>query len=135
MSQEQPLQGVPNFDKLEVVKVGTASSPLCTITTSGAGWGTNTTVNTYAHGLGYKPIAIGYLIGSVSPNYYYPLNFERTTANFSGTIDFFIISIKIYTDETNVYVSNNTTISTTTAGGLNVTGSGVKYYLLRPKAD
>lgn len=126
-----PLQQVPDFNQLEIIKVAFGATPSCTVTNGAAGWGTNTTTNTYAHNLGFTPLVLGYIASGTT---YVPMNFPRSETNFAAFISYYQLVAQILADSTNVYIKENVSMLTTSSGSLVVQSNNVKYFLLRPTA-
>lgn len=120
MGVDSSLQGVPEFDKLQVVKTGSGSI------TNTVGSGGGTTVATITHNLGYVPIVMAYG-GSLSTGMIpLPLPTAYTTDNT-------LISFWEY-----MYVSNITSttfdISLAKKGPSGTTTKTFSYILLRYSA-
>lgn len=126
-----PLQSVPDFDKLEVVKVGVGATPVTTVTTVGAGYATTTQTNTYAHNLGFSPTPMAQFDDGTTIT---PLNYTKSLANL-GVNNFYVVTTSVSADKTNVYIKITGTISTTGSGGVTFTSSPVKFYLLRLRGN
>lgn len=127
------LTGVPGFDALLIIKDDVGFTPVATVNVTGAGYGTATTTNTYAHNLGFIPIPLGVINAG---GFYFALNYSRTGGPDEFTnIDFYEISVKLFSDMTNLYVQTNLTIHTTATAGLTVSASPIKYLLARRRAN
>lgn len=90
MGVDTSLTGVPDFDKIEVIKQGTATMPAI-------GAGTFNSSITIPHGLGYPPTALVYLYSETDQQH---LMLPWTSLGSTGQGWAFIPS----TDSTNLYI-------------------------------
>lgn len=117
------IQGVPDFDKLEIVVAGN---------TSVSSNGSTISWTTIPHNLGYRPMVLAFMddvgIGGIFSDGDIPLPTWQQ-ANLSDTFIKFSTWLFASADTTNVYaIMFNTT-------GSPVESFNIKYYLLRERSN
>lgn len=125
MGVDIKLTGIPNFDKLEVVKSG-----ITTIQSDGS----PTNWSTTPHNLGYTPTVLAYLndvsIAGVSSTGNIPLpTYLGLTVDTVNDVVILRSWIHADVDDTNLYI-----ILYNSQGGV-ISPYEIKYYLLRDRSD
>lgn len=122
------LIGLPNFDKLEIVKTGNTTLATASVTAAGAGlFASDIQSVVIPHGLNYVPIVMAYI---TTNGLFIPLPTPHSSASSTSVVSW--TTAYCYTDQTYIYfITEITTLNWTLSTG----GVPVKYYLLRQTAS